>query len=262
VQKRAEKELKFSLERFKLLADSMPQHIWVSDAEGKIEYVNEAVYEHYGSEPEEMMKDGSIYVVHPEDRTNHSSLWNESMKSGKTFSIEHRLLRKDGEYRWMQTKAIPQKNAEGKIRLWMGTSMDIQDHKHFTERLENKVEERTQELKIANMELEKMTQELASFAYVSSHDLQEPLRKIRTFVERIVLKENENLSETGKDYLDRMQKAAERMQKLIVDLLSYSRTNTTKKVFEKCCLNQLASEVLMDLDQRILEKKAEVIVND
>src|SRR5690606_38321838 len=107
VQKRAEKELKFSLERFKLLADSMPQHIWVSDAEGKIEYVNEAVYEQYGSEPEEMMKDGGIYVVHPEARANHISLWNESMKSGKTFSIEHRLLRKDGEYRWMQTKAIP-----------------------------------------------------------------------------------------------------------------------------------------------------------
>lgn len=206
------------------------------------------------------MKDGGMDVIHPEDKDRHISLWAESMKTGKHFSIDHRLLRKDGEYRWMQTKVIPQKNADGKIRLWMGTSMDIQDHKHFMESLENKVEERTQELKLANIELEKMNQELASFAYVSSHDLQEPLRKIRTFVERIVLKENENLTETGRDYLDRMQKAAERMQKLIVDLLSYSRTNTTKKVFEKCCLNQLASEVLMDLDQRILEKKAEVIV--
>ena len=115
----------------------------------------------------------------------------------------------------------------------------------FTQELEKQVRERTSLLEESNEklessinELQKMNTELQSFAYVSSHDLQEPLRKIQTFVGRILDKESQNLSDTGKDYFQRMQEAAKRMQTLIEDLLTYSRTTTTERVFKKTNLRE------------------------
>jgi light-regulated signal transduction histidine kinase (bacteriophytochrome) len=83
-------------------------------------------------------------------------------------------------------------------------------------------EKNAAELILANKELE-------SFTYISSHDLQEPLRQIQVFASRIAIKENENLSETGKNYFNRIQEAANRMQTLIADLLAYSRTSTAER---------------------------------
>jgi light-regulated signal transduction histidine kinase (bacteriophytochrome) len=89
-----------------------------------------------------------------------------------------------------------------------------------------------------------MNQELDSFTYSASHNLQEPLRKIQTFANLILEKETEALSEKGKDYLTRIQIAAQRMQQLIEDLLSYSRTvDTSKKEFQKTDLNILLEHI-------------------
>lgn len=122
--------------------------------------------------------------------------------------------------------------------------------------LEEKVKERTRELQTVNDQLGKKNQELASFAYVSSHDLQEPLRKIRTFTERIKARDYERLSETGKDFFSRIDKAAERMQHLINDLLDFSRVDTRAGVPEETDMNALLAEVLNDLRDDIDAKKA------
>ena len=95
--------------------------------------------------------------------------------------------------------------------MWVGTSTDIQDQKTFTIELERQVDERTKELGLKNNELQKMNKELESFVYVSSHDLQKPLRKIQTFASHILEKEVDNLSEIGKYYFSRVHKAAQRM---------------------------------------------------
>jgi light-regulated signal transduction histidine kinase (bacteriophytochrome) len=98
-------------------------------------------------------------------------------------------------------------------------------------------EKRATELLFVNKELE-------SFAYVSSHDLQEPLRKIQTFADRLLDKEQEHLSEQGKDYLKRMQASAARMQLLIKDLLSFSRINSSERAFTRTDLRMLTDEVI------------------
>jgi len=113
-----------------------------------------------------------------------------------------------------------------------------------------------------NAQLEKMNYELQAFAYISSHDLQEPLRKIQTFASRILEKENQNLSAYGKDHFKRMQTAASRMQKLIDDLLAYSRTNTAERVFEKTNLNTIIEDVKDDLKEEIQEKGATIESNE
>ncbi len=108
------------------------------------------------------------------------------------------------------------------------------------------------------IELSTANKELQSFTYVSSHDLQEPLRKIQMLSTRILEKENERLSSYGKDYFNRIQIAASRMQKLIEDLLAFSRLNTAERAFEKIDLNTLVNEVKEELKETIDEKKATI----
>ena len=118
--------------------------------------------------------------------------------------------------------------------------MDIAEQRKYSRKLEE-----------MNRELIKMNEELSSFAYISSHDLQEPLRKIQMFSKRILEKEIHALSEEGKDFFYRMDNAANRMRVLIDDLLRYSRTNTSQKRFEKANLNELLMEVKQELYEKI-----------
>lgn len=112
-----------------------------------------------------------------------------------------------------------------------------------------------------NESLAKMNKELESFTYVSSHDLQEPLRKIQTFITRIIEKEYDSLSENGKNYLNRTQDAANRMQNLIRDLLAYSRLKIEIFPYEKTNLNSIVDEVQTDLLEELSEKNATIEIN-
>ncbi len=116
-------------------------------------------------------------------------------------------------------------------------------------------EKRAAELIIAN-------KELLAFTYISSHDLQEPLRKIQTFVTIILENEHNNLSENGKHNFERMQLAAGRMQQLIDDLLAFSRISTTELKFEKTALTTILDEVKAELKDTIQEKKATIEATD
>ena len=131
-------------------------------------------------------------------------------------------------------------------------------------------EKRSIELNIANVELafqneekEKISEELInlnkelhSFTYVASHDLQEPLRKIRLFTERIIVLEHMNLSDAGKDYFKRIQKAVVRMHQLIEDLLTFSKTNTAERILVRANLKIIVDEVKEELKETIEEKNA------
>jgi light-regulated signal transduction histidine kinase (bacteriophytochrome) len=100
-------------------------------------------------------------------------------------------------------------------------------------------------------ELARSNQELQSFAYIASHDLQEPLRKIIAFGDRLRTKEAPNLSDLGQDYLSRMQNAAVRMGRLIEDLLIFSRVTTKAQPFQEVYLDEVVNDVLVDLEETI-----------
>jgi light-regulated signal transduction histidine kinase (bacteriophytochrome) len=117
------------------------------------------------------------------------------------------------------------------------------------------IEKQANELRNANKELE-------AFTYVSSHDLQEPLRKIQTFIAILLETEEQNLSEQGKHNFQRVRLAAERMRQLIESLLAFSHTNTTERTFEDTDLNAILEDVKNELKDRIESKSAVIEASD
>jgi signal transduction histidine kinase len=122
----------------------------------------------------------------------------------------------------------------------------------------NRLEQSEQLLRDQKMELERSNRELQEFASVASHDLQEPLRKVRAFGDRLAAHEGPGLSARGQDYLGRMQDAAGRMQTLISDLLALSRVTTQGQPFVRVDLHQIAEQVLGDLEVRVLQADGQV----
>ncbi len=141
----------------------------------------------------------------------------------------------------------PVKNAAGEVFNVMVVMHDITEIKNVQRSLELKVEE-----------LNNSNQDLEQFAYVASHDLQEPLRKIRAFGDRLQSKFSKDITEEGLDYIKRMQNASERMQALIDDLLTYSRVTRTDEGFVDVDLHDELQKIIEDLEYTIEKKNATI----
>lgn len=255
------RELESREQKFRLLADSMPQHIWTSDANGNMNYFNQAMYDFSGMNFEQLGPQGWLGLLSNEEKETNRKIWLTAINDGDLFKMEHRFRRHDGQYRWQLSRAVAQKDEEGNIVMWVGTSTDIHDWKVFTNELEEQVKQRTRQLQESNEELSKLNNELAQFAYVASHDLQEPLRKIQTFSARIHEIEKDRLSDKGKDYFSRLQNASRRMQQLILDLLAYSRANTAERHYEWLSLEKLVGSITEQLRETIQQKNAKIQVS-
>ena len=261
VTERKENEMALCLseERFRMLGDSMPQLIWTMDKEGSLNYCSKKLLEFVGLEMDEILHHGLLRAIHPDDRAGSLEAWNAAVRSGTLYTYEHRFLKADGTVRWQLSRAVPHRGEDGNVNIWIGTSTDIHDGKLFIDELEAKVQERTKALQRSNDDLRRSNAELAQFAYVASHDLQEPLRKIQTFASRLVDTEFKNLSEKGKDYFARMQASSLHMRQLIEDLLAFSRTNNNgEQLFEYVDLSQVLASVKEQLSEQT-EKKGALI---
>ncbi|RUT72087.1 PAS domain S-box protein [Flavobacterium cupreum] len=155
-EKQKQQILHKSEQKFRLLADSMAQHVWTSDSEGNLNYFNQSVYDYSGLSSEQLVAGGWIQIVHPDDRQINIEAWTKAVSEGTDFILEHRFRNAAGDYRWQLSRAIPQRDAEGKIQMWVGTSTDIQEQRSFTDELELRVQERTLQMQQKNVELERM----------------------------------------------------------------------------------------------------------
>ncbi|QDV35456.1 PAS domain S-box protein [Tautonia plasticadhaerens] len=129
-RKRAEAELRAGEERFRLLAEAVPQFVWIIRADGRLEYVNRRWLEYTG-----LTEDGSRELVsrqgvfHPDDRQAVLDRWAEAERSGGDFEAEYRIRGKTGEYRWFLGRAVPARRLGDRVESWFGTATDIDDRK-------------------------------------------------------------------------------------------------------------------------------------
>jgi signal transduction histidine kinase len=194
-------------------------------------------------------KESFLEFVHPEDKRAIANSMQAIINHKQLPLIYYKAIRKNGDIRHFKSIGKLLIDEQGN-KIILGITFDI-------------TEEHFQNIAIyeRNKELEKSNKELASFNHVASHDLQEPLRKIQTFISRISNDDMNSLSESGKNYIIKIDASAKRMRILIDDLLLFSRTNTTKKEFIKTNLNDLFEKVKLELSEIIQEGNA-VITSD
>ena len=185
--------------------------------------------------------------IHPDSRKEFQQLFKKA-HSGKC----------KGEVFLLDDKVIPVYISLTSLQPNLATIGIIVSDLTEKKKSEQTILEYQKNLETKNKELIKSNAELASFAYIASHDLQEPLRKIQTFATRIEENEGAHLEEAGKEYLKKMQESAVRMRILIDDLLTYSRTNTLERKFENTNLNTVMEEVKDDLKEELDQMHAKV----
>lgn len=194
-------------------------------------------------------KDTFLNFVHPDDKEAVAKSMEGIVNKKQLPFIYYKITLPNNEIRYFKSTGKLLTDQQGS-QILLGINFDITD-----EHLLNI------ELQERNRELEKSNQELASFNHVASHDLQEPLRKIQTFISRVSDADKAVLSDSAKDYISKIEISAKRMRVLIDDLLLFSRTNTTKKEFIKSNLNELLENAKSELTEIIDEKKATITVS-
>jgi PAS domain S-box-containing protein len=281
-RRRSEELHRQNEERFRSISESLPQIVWVARPDGFRQYYNKRWYNFTGLSPDDSTGFGWHKAVHPNDQRPLSQAFQKAMLSGQPFELEYRLRHRTGVYRWHLDRAIPLcDKAGGRLVLWFGTATDIDDRKRAKDELEERVlartaelmdavaelnkearerERATEELRVVAAELTRSNRDLEQFAYVASHDLQEPLRKIQAFGDRLQTTHGNQLAGSGQEYVTRMMSSAGRMRRLIDDLLAYSRVTMRPLPFTDVKLNETVREVLVDLEELTSRTNAQIEV--
>jgi PAS domain S-box-containing protein len=258
-KKQAELALSQSQQNYEQLIHSLSSAVYTTDAAGYVKLFNQAAVDLWGRAPE-VGKDlwcGSwkIFKTSGEPLPLDSCPMAVALKEQRpVFGAEIVVERPDGVRRHVAPNPRPLFDVDGKVIGAVNMLIDITEQVKAKETLERTVEERTKELRTANEALAKSNLELEQFAYITSHDLQEPLRKIQTFSTFIERKPDD---ETHiKKYLSKINAAAARMSGLIRDLLNYSRITVNQSGEKVVDLEDLLTKIKTDFELIIEEKNA------
>lgn len=232
--------------RFTALANASPVMLWMTDADNNCIFLNTAWSQFTGKPVKQEIENGWLKGVHPDDleilKQNQSVF-----RKQKPYTIQYRLLRHDGTYRYILETGNPRFLPDGTFAGYIGSCSDITDTKNVQHLLQNQ----TKELLRSNEELEQ-------FAYVTSHDLQEPLRMITSYVQIIQNNISQNKTQNLNEFIGYVMDGASRMQAMINDLLQFSRVGRSASPFTNVDLNEVVKIALSHLTNRIAENKADV----
>ena len=241
--------LRESEQRFRTLAEGLPQLVWTSKLDGNCDYCNAKWTQYTGLPVADLLGLGWRQTIHGEDLERTHDLWCAALRGEARYDLEFRIRRVDGVYRWFKTRATPLRDKQGEILKWFGTCTDIEDQKqaqwHIAEsarELERQVAERTAELR-------ELVQELESFSYSVSHDLRSPLRAMIGFGLMALEKGGDRLDAETQEYLERIVSAAQRADRLVRDVLSYSRVSRANFQLAPVDLEKLLREVIAQNEQ-------------
>lgn len=237
--------------RYRAIVEDQTELICRFKPDGTLTFVNSAYCRYFNKKESELVGKSFMPMIPEEDwAIAEKALANLSLEN-PVVTVEHRVIMPDGQIRWQQWTDRVVYDEKGRVMETQAVGRDISDRKQAEE-----------ELKAYAAKLEISNRELQDFAYVASHDLQEPLRKIQAFGDRLNSKYGDVLTDKGRDYLARMQNAAARMQVLIQDLLSFSRVTSKAQPYLPVNLKEVATGVVSDLEVRVEETGAKVEIGN
>lgn len=242
-RERAQEQLRESEERFRQLADSMPQMVWTARGDGYFDYFNARWQEFTGFTPGNNGDPaGWDPIIHCDDRKNWVDHWNASLTSGDSFRLEYRLWdSRSNQYKWFLGRAISLRGNDGGVVKWIGTCTDIDEQK------------RTEtDLRRANAVLEQ-------FAFAASHDLQEPLRTVAIYTQLLQRQHGPALTGDAGEYMRLIVEGAQRMRALVAGLLDYIQIPDSNQAPESNVdAAQIFDEVRKDLNLAMEEAGARI----
>jgi PAS domain S-box-containing protein len=255
-------ELWLSEQRYRSLTVATSQIIWITNAGGEVERDIPSWRAYTGQSPREVRGLGWSDAVHPDDRRRVREVWQKAVNNRSLYDIEYRLRRHDGQYRMFAVRGVPVLAPDGSVLEWVGACTDITERKRIEAELEqyrNNLEElvtrRTEQLARSNEELER-------FAYVASHDLQEPLRVVVGYVQLLQRRYGGRLDGEAGQFFAYIVEGVARMQQLITDLLDYSRLGIHGGPFGKVNLRAVVEAALANLKTTIDECAATIEVGE
>jgi len=220
-------------ERFRFMAESMPQKIFTTTPAGDTNYLNRQWMEFTGLSVEQLQNWGWIQVIHPDDLDANVRNWRHSVETGEPFLLQHRCRRADGVYKWHLSRAHAMRDASGRISMWIGSTTDIHEQK-----------EKEEELRRAN-------EDLQQFAYSASHDLQEPIRNVAVYSEIVAKRYHDLLDPDGRQFLGFLTEGGRRLATLIDDLLAYTRAGVVEAGIATADASAILQRVIASLSETI-----------
>ncbi|HEX4748671.1 MAG TPA: PAS domain S-box protein [Bryobacteraceae bacterium] len=233
-------------ERFRTLANNISQLAWMADQTGSVVWYNERWFQYTGSTLAELGGEGWRNYLHPEHTERVVARRQQCFDTGEIWEDTFLLRGKDGQFRWFLAKAMPIHNNSGNVVRWFGTATDITEQKQI------------------ETALQRSNEDLRQFAYIASHDLQEPLRNVCIYAQMLARSfTNGDLTPERAKYIDVVTSGAKRMEALISDLLAYSRlTGTEDLEMPNVAMESVLETAMEDLRTVIEESKARIIYGD
>ena len=227
---------------------------------------SDEMYRIYGLEPqsETITYERFLSFVDPADRPKRLAQIKKSLDTLKVDEYHFKIRSAEGETKILRGKGEVVADEHGKPLMMLGTCQDVTREFMLTQQLrerERYLQELNRSLEFANQALSRKNEELESFNFIASHDLQEPLRKIQVYSNRIMEVGLNELPSAIQDYITRINSASKRMQKLIEDFLLFSQTGNAAQVQELVDLNKVVEDIKGELITRIEEKKASISVS-
>ncbi|WP_185961270.1 PAS domain-containing protein [Telmatospirillum sp. J64-1] len=174
--KLAQEALRESEDRFRTLAEALPQIVWAAEPDGHIYYCNKRWFNFIGEDEDgEARYRSRADLLHPEDRERTIGLWREAVETGRSYEIEHRLLHASGDYRWLLTRALPMRDGQGRILRWLGTTTDIDFQKRYEVNLQQALEQKNHLLREINHRIKNSLQLISSLLSLQSMQHADPV---------------------------------------------------------------------------------------
>jgi PAS domain S-box-containing protein len=250
-QLRAQARLRETEQRFRTMANFAPVLLWMAGTDSECNFFNEVWLRWTGRTMDEELGVGWAEGVHPEDLQFALDTYMSAFNRRQPFTMEYRLRRADGEYRWILDTGVPRYESDGRFAGYVGSCIDITERKEA----ENTLRRLADNLAQSNSELER-------FAWVASHDLQEPLRGVIGHTQLLADQYGAGLDAKGREIMDFTVSESRRAKQLVDDLLVYARVDAHGRVFELVDSADTVRRVLRSLSVAVEEAAATITIGE